>query len=282
MTKPKKPAKTLTAKQEAIETVKTVVYALLIALVIRTVLFQPYTIPSASEQPNLYEGDYIIVSKWSYGYSRHSILFSPPVWSGRLFFTPPKRGDIIVFKFPTDWSKDYIKRLMGLPGDRIQVRSGQLYINDKAVDEHVVGAIRTDDRVGPLGPLLNEPATLQQETNPEGRRYMTQVHGPNGTAANTGVYVVPEHCYFMMGDNRDNSSDSRFLDPSTDPENPHLGGCGVSPSFIDGQEGVGFVPEENLEGKAQIIILSWNQGASLFKPWTWLDLRWNRFFHGLK
>ena len=217
-----KPAKTMTARQEVIETVKTVVYALLIALVIRTVLFQPYTIPSASEEPNLYQGDYIIVSKWTYGYSRHSILFSPPLFSGRLFFTQPKRGDIIVFKLPRDGKTDYIKRLVGLPGDRVQVKKGVLYINDRPLAEHVDHTILTNDRGGGV---VEETAIIQTETNPEGRQYLTQVHGPDEPAANTAVYTVPDHCYFMMGDNRGNSLDSRF-DPGLAPEDPKLGGCG--------------------------------------------------------
>lgn len=280
-----KPVKTLTARQEMIESIKTVVYALAIAFVIRTVLFQPYTIPSASEQPNLYEGDYIIVSKWSYGYSRHSILFSPPLFSGRIFFQPPKRGDIVVFKLPHDGKTDYIKRLIGLPGDRIQLRHGQLYINDKALAEHVERTIETSDRGDGFGGMRHETATVQTETNPEGRQYLTQVHGPEEQAGNTAVYVVPSRCYFMMGDNRNNSADSRF-DPDLMPEDPKLGGCGwdsrVDEAFTQGGSGVGFVPEENLVGKARIIMLSWNEGAALFKPWTWLDLRWDRFFHGLK
>ena len=127
------------AAQEVGEIVKTVFWALLIALVIRTLLFQPYTIPSASEEPNLYQGDYIIVSKWSYGYSRHSILFSPPIGSGRLFFQSPTRGDVVVFKLPRDGNTDYIKRLVGLPGDRIQVRHGQLFINGKALVQKPMG-----------------------------------------------------------------------------------------------------------------------------------------------
>src|SRR5580693_3571192 len=130
-----KPAKKHGAVGEMVEIVKTVVYALLIALVLRTLLFQPYTIPSASEEPNLYRGDYILVSKWSYGYSRHSILGSPPLFKGRLFFHAPSRGDIVVFKLPTDGHTDYIKRLVGLPGDRLQVRQGQLFINGRPLPQ---------------------------------------------------------------------------------------------------------------------------------------------------
>src|SRR5258708_1150186 len=117
---------------ETLEVIKTVVYALGIALVIRTLLFQPYTIPSGSEEPNLYRGDYIIVSKWSYGYSHHSILGSPPVFKGRILFRPPTRGDIIVFKLPSDGHTDYIKRLIGMPGDRVQVRQGQGFLHGQA------------------------------------------------------------------------------------------------------------------------------------------------------
>jgi signal peptidase I len=268
----KKPA------DEAGEIVKTIFWALLIALVIRTVLFQPYTIPSASEEPNLYQGDYIIVSKWSYGYSRHSILFSPPLFKGRIFFNPPTRGDVIVFKLPRDGHTDYIKRLVGLPGDRVQVRQGVLNINGKALTQQPVKQIDTDDRGRP------EQATLMRETNPEGRTYLIQSHGGDEAADNTGVYVVPPHCYFMMGDNRENSADSRF-DPGLPPEDAKLGGCGWdsrNDAALGYETGVGFVPEENLVGQARIVMLSWNEGASLFKPWTWLDLRWNRFLQWIK
>ncbi|MEP6967363.1 MAG: signal peptidase I [Pseudomonadota bacterium] len=283
---PSEAAKKTGAARETAEMIKTIVYALLIALVIRTVLFQPYTIPSASEEPNLYRGDYIIVSKWSYGYSRHSILFSPPIFNGRLFFHAPKRGDTIVFKLPRDGHTDYIKRLIGLPGDRIQMRGGQLYINGKAVAERAAPTASQPghDSFDQASPFL--------ETNPEGRTYLTQKLDPNGPANNTGVYVVPQHCYFMMGDNRDNSSDSRF-DPGLAPEDPKLGGCGWD-SRLDAilpGIGVGFVPEDNLVGKAQIIMLSWDTGvddadhskATLFKPWTWFtELRPNRFLRLLK
>ncbi|MBA3810234.1 MAG: signal peptidase I [Caulobacteraceae bacterium] len=286
VTVPSETGKKAGATRETIEMIKTIVYALLIALIIRTVLFQPYTIPSASEEPNLYRGDYIIVSKWSYGYSRHSILFSPPLFNGRLFFRAPKRGDIIVFKLPRDGHTDYIKRLIGLPGDRIQMRGGQLYINGNAVAEQPARAAAQS------GHDLLDPASQVTETNPEGRTYLTQRLDLNGPANNTGEYVVPRHCYFMMGDNRDNSADSRF-DPGLAPEDPKLGGCGWDSrldAFLPGI-GVGFVPEDNLVGKAQIIMLSWNTGvddadhskATLFKPWTWVtELRPNRFLRLLK
>src|SRR5579864_3450508 len=155
---------------ETIEIVKTVVYALLIALVLRVVLFQPYTIPSASDEPNLYRGDYIIVTKWSYGWSKNSIPFSPPLFSGRVFenslvSAPPKRGDIIVFKLPSSGHVDFIKRLIGLPGDHIQMKGGHLFINDKPVTDTPVG-VGTGDMPGG-----QQPVRLMQETNPEGRTY---------------------------------------------------------------------------------------------------------------
>jgi signal peptidase I len=280
-----KPEKKLGLVGELVEIVKTVVYALLIALVLRVLLFQPYTIPSASDEPNLYRGDYIIVTKWSYGWSRHSIPFSPPLFSGRLLFTPPKRGDIIVFKLPSSGHVDFIKRLVGLPGDRIQLKTGQLYINDKPVAEKLLG-MAMGDLPGVPG---WQPVKLQQETNPEGRSYKIQVSPGFENAGDTGVYVVPQHCYFMMGDNRDNSLDSRF-DPGLSPDDPKLGGCGWNSGLdekVGDQAGVGFVPEENLVGRAQLILLSWNTGAdeqhpccaSIFKPWTWFtDARPDRFF----
>jgi signal peptidase I len=270
-TKPRKSTGSKSA--DILETIQTVVSALLIALVIKTVAFQPYTIPSASEEPNLYEGDYIIVSKWAYGYSRHSILFSPPLFKGRVFFTPPRRGDVVVFKLPSSGHIDYIKRLIGVPGDRVQVREGRVYINGASL------------KYGPRQPVIlhdhgyPEPGAWERETNPEGRSYLIQIHGVGGEPAdNTGVYVVPPHCYFMMGDNRENSLDSRF-DPGLAPEDPKLGGCGWDSrldSALPPEAGVGFVPEENLVGRAEFVLLSWNKGASIFKPWTWLNLRPDR------
>jgi len=272
------------AVDETIEIVKTIVYALLIALALRVLLFQPYTIPSASMEPNLYEGDYIIVSKYSYGYSKHSIPLSPPLFNGRLFFHAPKRGDIIVFKLPRDVKAgraDYIKRLVGLPGDRLQVKAGQVYINDKPLPRNEVAPGTEDMGYGQL-----RPVERFYETAPNGRRYLTQGYGPDGGADNTGVYVVPPHCYFMMGDNRDNSLDSRF-DPAMPLNVTGSATCGWDSTLDrylpDAQPGVGFVPEEDLVGHAQIILLSWRPGASLFKPWTWvLNARPSRFFHLLK
>ncbi|HSV02641.1 MAG TPA: signal peptidase I [Phenylobacterium sp.] len=245
------------AAGEVIEIVKTVVYALLIALFLRVIFFQPYTIPSASMEPNLYEGDYIIVSKWTYGWSRHSIPFSPPLFHGRILEQAPHRGDIVVFKLPRDNHTDYVKRLIGLPGDRIQMKKGLLYINGAQVPRQYAGTVKEDTGYGFVRDVFR-----YRETLPGGASFMTDDWGPDNDLDNTGVFVVPEGHYFMMGDNRDNSSDSR-----------------VPPA----EGGVGFVPAENLEGKAQIILLSWKPGASIFKPWTWvLNARPSRFAHLLQ
>ena len=244
------------AVHEMVEIVKTIVYALLIALFLRVIFFQPFTIPSASMEPNLYEGDYVIVSKYSYGYSKHSIPFSPPLFHGRILGQQPSRGDIVVFKLPSDGHTDYIKRVIGLPGDRVQMRAGLLYVNDKLVAREPLSPVRTDVGYG----MIREVARYQERLE-SGRTFVTQDMGTDGELDNTDVFVVPDGHYFMMGDNRDNSSDSRVT--------PEAGG-------------VGFVPAENLEGKAQIILLSWDANASIFKPWTWvLDARPSRFFNVL-
>ncbi|MEH0195785.1 signal peptidase I [Caulobacter sp. CCNWLY153] len=269
------------AVNEFIEIIKTVAYALGIALVLRVLLFQPFTIPSASMEPNLYQGDYIIVSKFSYGYSKHSIPFSPPLFKGRILGSAPKRGDIIVFKLPRDGHVDYIKRLVGLPGDKVQVRGGALYINGKAVKRQEQADVLVDSGYG-----FTQPMKRIQETTPEGRTYLTQADaGPDTQGDNTGVYEVPEGCYFFMGDNRDNSADSRF-NPGISPFKTDSGACKwnyENDQFTGDAIGVGFVPAENLVGKAQIILLSWNADAHLFKPWTWfMDARPSRFFRVLK
>ena len=257
--KAKKDRKSGGSGNEFAEILKTVFFALLIAVVLRVVLFQPFTIPSASMEPNLYEGDYIVVSKWSYGYSKHAIPFSPPIFEGRLFNKVPERGDIAVFKLPRDAGTgpnkvDYIKRVIGLPGDRVQMIDGTLHINGEPVRDVVLDATEVGETFGA------RPATQLRETLPNGRTFTIQDFGPGGMLDSTPEFQVPEGHYFMMGDNRDNSVDSR--DQSS--------------------QGVGLVPEENLIGKAEIILFSWSPGASLFNPVSWFSkVRPSRFFTDL-
>lgn len=244
------------AAHEMAEIVKTVLWALGIALVLRVLLFQPFTIPSASMEPALFEGDYIIVNKWAYGYSKHSIPLSPPLFEGRILGSEPKRGDVIVFKLPRDDKTDYIKRLIGLPGDRVQVQGGVLYINGQAVPHR---DLPPDVETLPYGGTARVPRV--EETLPGGKRVVTYDRLSAGEGDQTDAFIVPAGHYFMMGDNRDNSIDSRF------PE----------------AYGVGMVPAENLIGKAEIVLLSWTADAELFKPWTWFtELRPSRFFNVLK
>jgi signal peptidase I len=245
--------KKASAASETGEIFKTIVFALLIAMVLRIFLFQPFTIPSASMEPNLYEGDYIVVSKWSYGFSKHSIPFSPPLFDGRIMGSAPKRGDIVVFKLPRDNKTDFIKRVIGLPGDRIQMIANKLYINDKPVQDVVVSRTEIEDIFGP------RPVTEVRETLPEGKSFMTQDFGPGNDLDDTPGYEVPAGHYFMMGDNRDNSIDSR----------------------VEQSSGVGMVPAENLVGKAQIILFSWKPGSSLWNPVSWFNVRLDRFFNVL-
>ncbi len=264
------------AAHELIELVKTIFYALLIAFVLRVVLFQPFTIPSESMEPTLLKGDYIIVSKFAYGWSRHSIPFSPPIGHGRLLGQQPHRGDIVVFKLPRDDGKtDYVKRLIGLPGDHVQVVHGAVMLNGKPLPRQ---ALTPGTDMTPFG--VSFPVARFRETLPSGKNYVVYSYGPDNPADNTGVYVVPPKCYFMMGDNRDNSDDSRFQ-PGDMP--PGASSCAWNHDvdrFISSDLGVGFVPFDNLEGRADIILFSWRPGVSVFKPWTWItDARWGRFFH---
>ncbi len=187
------------------ETVSVVVQALILALVIRTLFFQPFSIPSGSMRPTLLEGDYLFVTKWAYGYSRYSMPFSPDLFSGRIWGTEPKRGDVVVFKFPPNPSIDYIKRVVGLPGDKIQMKDGQLFINGVGVPREKVGQIDNPDITE-----VNRPVDVYRETLPNGVSYDTLDLTPNGIGDNTREFDVPPGHYFMMGDNRDNSSDSRF------------------------------------------------------------------------
>ncbi|WP_420478522.1 signal peptidase I [Brevundimonas sp. FT23028] len=235
---------------------KTIAVALLIAMVLRILLFQPFTIPSASMEPNLYQGDYIVVSKWSYGYSKHSIIGSPSLFDGRISLPgvsrAPARGDIVVFKLPSDNKTDYIKRLIGLPGDRVQMIDNVLHINGQPVRDVTL----TDQDVTNMYGL---PVIQLEETFPDGSKtFRVQDFGADNELDNTPVFEIPAGYYFMMGDNRDNSSDSR-----------------VSPA----QGGVGLVPAENLIGKAEIILFSWNEGASFGNPVSWFTkVRLSRWF----
>ncbi|MGL4812049.1 MAG: signal peptidase I [Beijerinckiaceae bacterium] len=237
------------------ETISVIVQALLIALVIRTVLFQPFNIPSGSLIPTLLVGDYVFVSKYTYGYSKHSMPFSPPLFNGRIWGSEPKRGDIAVFKLPQDNETDYIKRVIGLPGDRIQVIDGLLHINGQPVKKERVKDFATSDSFGRAA-----MAPQYKETLPEGVSYnVIEREGDRGYWDNTRVYTVPAGHYFMMGDNRDNSTDSRD------------------------QQSVGFVPYENFVGRGELIFFSVEEGASAWRFWEWPQtVRWRRLFTTVK
>jgi signal peptidase I len=237
-----------------VETAQTIGIALLIALVIRSFLFQPFNIPSESMKPTLLVGDFLFVSKFSYGYSRHSLPLSLPLIPGRIFFSSPKRGDVVVFKTPSDNRTDYIKRLIGLPGDTIQMRGGVLYINGTAVPRRALGNYQSmDPRSGQM-----KTGTLYEETLPNGVSYKT-LDLEETAADDTQEFVVPPGHYFMMGDNRDNSTDSRF------------------PTIIGG---VGYVPAVNLVGKAELLFFSVKAPHPFWAIWNWpLAIRYGRLFH---
>lgn len=233
-----------------LETVRVIVHALLIALVIRTFLFQPFNIPSGSMKDTLLIGDYLFVSKYSYGFSHFSIPFSPNLFSGRIFGSEPTRGDVVVFKLPKDNETDYIKRVVGMPGDKIQMINGLLHINGVPVQRERLSDVSEDDGSG-----RKVPVKRWRETLPNGVSYETLDLVDNGFYDNTPIYEVPLGHFFMMGDNRDNSADSRVLSQ------------------------VGYVPFENLIGKAQLIFFSIDEGASAWQVWTWpWTVRWDRLF----
>lgn len=233
------------------EIIKIVIQAIAIAVLIRAFLIQPFNIPTGSMKKTLLVGDYLFVSKLSYGYSRYSFHDIIP-FSGRIFGWEPRRGDVAVFKLPRDDSKDYIKRIIGLPGDVIEMRGGVLHINGTAVPKVRTGDFSTFEN----GSFVEDIAVFR-ETLPNGVSYSVLDSDPDGGFDNAGPYTVPDGKYFMMGDNRDNSTDSRAL------------------------YDVGYVPRDNLVGRAQVIFFSAatdDPSVHFFQPWTW-DFRWNRFFN---
>jgi signal peptidase I len=242
------------------ETIRVIVHALIIALVIRTFLFQPFNIPSGSMKATLLVGDYLFVSKYTYGYSKYSLPAADYINFDLLFHGGrmpsnwlPQRGDVVVFRLPRDPTIDYIKRVIGLPGDKIQVTGGVVSINGVPVKDE-----RAPDFVENEEGTRATPVKRWKETLPNGKSFYTLDLVENGFLDNTGVYTVPPGNYFMMGDNRDNSTDSRV------PED---------------RQGVGYVPLENIVGKAQIIFFSVYEGEQAWQFWRWpFSVRWNRLF----
>jgi signal peptidase I len=233
------------------ETFRTIISALLIALVIRVFAFEPFNIPSSSMVPTLLIGDFLFVSKFSYGYGSTGTFMGLLPFSSRIGGGDPKRGDVVVFKLPRDPSIDYIKRLIGLPGDKIQMRQGILYLNGTPVDRD-----RLENPVSQPDGHVPEGATDYLEHLPEGPTHVIRKMGENQPLDNTDVFTVPPHDYFFMGDNRDNSLDSR--------------------DFV---RGVGFVPESNLVGKAEFLFFSLNEQAKIWQVWNWpWAIRWKRLF----
>ncbi len=240
------------------ETVKTIIYAVLIALFIRTVAYEPFNIPSSSMVPTLLVGDYLFVSKFSYGYSKHSLPFSLPLIPGRVFADAPERGDVAVFKWPRDNKTDYIKRVIGLPGDRIQMKAGRLYINGKRVKREKI-----EDYIARDGRGRYHRIAQYVETLPNGRKHRILEMTDTGDLDATPIFTVPKDHYFMMGDNRDNSSDSRL-------------------PALDARRGVGYVPLVNMVGRAEVMFFSTDGNARWWEVWNWPSAtRFRRFFQAI-
>lgn len=234
-----------------LDTIKTLFIAGLIAISFRSVIAEPFNIPSGSMIPTLLVGDYLFVSKFSYGYSRHSFPFSAAPISNRVMASTPERGDVAVFRLPSNVSVDYIKRVVGLPGDRIQVKRGILHINGQAVERRLVGN----------GNITSGQSSLvtqrYEEVFPDGHRHIIQEVSDNQIFDNTPEFTVPDGYYFMMGDNRDNSRDSR-------------------------SSSVGFVPFENFIGRAEFLFFSHGGDARFWEIWKWpFSIRISRIFSGI-
>lgn len=234
-----------------LDTLKTVFWAVLIALLVRTFAYEPFNIPSGSMIPTLLVGDYLFVSKFSFGYSKHSLPFSLPLIPGRVMESQPERGDVVVFKLPSDTSQDYIKRVIGLPGDTVQVTNGRLYINNKMVERE-----RIEDYILTDGTGRSAAVAQYLETLPNGRVHrILELFGDQGPSDNTEPFTVPEYHFFMMGDNRDNSADSRAF-----------------PSRFR------FVPIENLVGRAEFLFYSKDSSQPIYDLGS---IRYDRLFQGV-
>ncbi len=238
------------SKKTIIDNLKTLFYALIIAVIIRSLLIQPFYIPSSSMEPTLLVGDRLFVTKYSYGYSKHSLPFSPPILNKRLFFSEPKRGDVVVFKTPVDNRTDYIKRLIGLPGDKIQFIDSNLYINNSEV---LKSRISNDNKIF-CGARDIDVFTFEEKLS--NNKVHKTAYLKNFPFKNSDIFVVPKDHYFFLGDNRDCSKDSRFL------------------------SSVGYVHKDNLVGKAQFIFYSSDKSVgSFFIFWKWhKSIRFDRFF----
>ena len=236
------------------ENIKTLFYALIIAIFIRSIFLQPFYIPSSSMEPNLLVGDRLFVTKYSYGYSKHSFPFSPPIFTGRVMFSEPKRGDVVVFKTPADNRTDYIKRLIGLPGDQVQFINSNLYRNNAEV---LKSRVSENDKI--FCGNRNIDVFTFEEILPNGKKHKT-VYLKDFTFKNSDKFIVPKDHYFYLGDNRDCSKDSRYL------------------------SSVGYVHKDNLVGKAQFIFFSSDRSVgSIFSFWKWnKSIRFDRFFQKIK
>jgi signal peptidase I len=234
------------------DNLKTVILAVFIALLIRSFLFEPFRIPSGSMYPTLRVGDYLFVSKYTYGYSRYSFPGGFPLFKGRIWYSEPKRGDVVVFRFPKDVRTDFIKRIIGLPGDKIQVKKGRLYINGEQIARQKEDGYVIDEYV-----RMPEFYMQYEETLPEGLKHkIIEISDKERIVDNTEEFVVPADSFFVMGDNRDRSDDSRLS--------------------------VGFVPKENLVGKARFLFFSHNDKGEIYLPLTWKRaIRWSRLFKGI-
>ena len=239
------------------ENIKTIVYALLVAAVVRTFLFEPFNIPSGSMIPTLLVGDYVFTEKWAYGYSHFSMPFSPDLFGGRILFRMPHRGDVAVFRETNDTSIDYIKRIVGLPGDHVQMHGGQLFLNGVQVPRIDEGDYTAVDEHGTQTQARRYDEELPARSGGGNVTHAILKESSDGPANDTEDFVVPPGDFFAMGDNRDDSADSRFPQPI----------------------GIGFVPMENLVGRAVLIFFSVDGRAPIWAVWDWpFEIRWTRLF----